>query len=184
MKFGKESAEMRLFTAILLEKSVVESLCAAEAELSRRSAHGNFTRRENLHLTLNFLGESTRVAAVWQAMEKVSRPAFQLRVKGLGRFRRSGGDLWWAGVEPCPPLLQLQKELADGLRTAGFSLEDRDYRPHLTLGREVVLSDGVDPRQLELLPETEMRVRRVSLMRSDRLNGRLTYTELFSHPLE
>ena len=46
---------MRLFLAIELSDAVKNQLCAAMDTLRANARSGNFTRRENLHLTLAFL---------------------------------------------------------------------------------------------------------------------------------
>ena len=53
---------MRLFTAIRPSLAAEEALLAAQAEL-RLLGRGSFPRREMLHLTLAFLGETADAAA-------------------------------------------------------------------------------------------------------------------------
>ena len=61
----------------------------------------------------------------------------------------------------------------------GFSLEKRPFAAHLTLGRQVLLPEGFDLKAFsKTLPASTMQVERVSLMKSERINGRLTYTEM------
>ena len=59
---------MRLFAAIRFSPAVEEALWAAVGDLRCRGA-GTFTRRENLHLTLAFLGETADAAAAEAAVE-------------------------------------------------------------------------------------------------------------------
>lgn len=49
---------MRLFVAILFPEPVRKALMDTMAQMRAQGAHGNFTRPENLHLTLAFLGET------------------------------------------------------------------------------------------------------------------------------
>ena len=55
---------MRLFTAINFDDNIKDALSAAISELKARGIRGTFTLRENLHLTLVFLGETPRVSDV------------------------------------------------------------------------------------------------------------------------
>ena len=48
---------MRLFIAIKFNAKVINDLVKLQAELKDCGAEGNFTRPENLHLTLAFIGE-------------------------------------------------------------------------------------------------------------------------------
>ena len=61
----------------------------------------------------------------------------------------------------------------------GFKLEDRPFAAHLTLGREVLLEEGFELKAFSKnLPSVQMPVERVSLMKSERVNGRLVYNEV------
>jgi 2'-5' RNA ligase len=67
-------------------------------------------------------------------------------------------------------------QLSESLRGRGFSLENRDYKPHITLGREVILKQ---PPEFDHAP-LSMTVTRISLMKSERIQSRLVYTEIFA----
>ena len=94
---------MRLFTAIRPSPAAEEALLAAQAEL-RRLGRGSFPRREMLHLTLAFLGETADAAAAEAAVEALRGAGpISLTVEGVGQF----GDTWWAGVGENPGLERL-----------------------------------------------------------------------------
>ena len=48
---------MRLFLAINFPEGVKNALSSGMTALARRGVRANWSRRENLHLTLEFLGE-------------------------------------------------------------------------------------------------------------------------------
>lgn len=145
---------------------------------------GNFTHPENLHLTLAFIGETDRADAACQAMNRVSGKPFELASDALGRFRRDSGDIWWLGFAPSGSLSNLYAGLFKELVRAGFSLEARSYRPHLTLGRQVFFSADFDEKTLkDPLPTMSIRIDGLSLMKSERIGGRLTYTEIYRKAL-
>lgn len=175
---------MRLFVAILLDDPVKTGLCRAIDALKGQAMSGNFTRRENLHLTLAFLGETSRVEQAKQAVDAVSAGPFALRLAGFGRFERRGGDICWMGIRRCPELEELHRQLTGALRTAGFALEERAFRPHLTLGREVLFAGPFPRGALEqAVPPLEQAVAEIHLMKSERIGGRLTYTSIFRRSL-
>ena len=160
---------MRLFVAIRFSPAVRAVLLDAMDAL-RRQGQGTFTRPENLHLTLAFLGEVEDPASVREALAAAcTGGAFSLTVGGLGWFE----DLWWAGVRDNERLEALALRAQDALRQAGFSVERRPWRPHITLVRR-----WRGPRPRLTVPDTSMRVERVSLMKSERVEGKLVYTEL------
>ena len=127
---------MRLFLAILFEEPVKDRLCEAMELIRRSTRTSRLTRRENLHLTLVFLGELREAGKVREVMEEIRTGPFPLEIRGLGRFQRDGGDLYWAGIEPSLPLQNLYLELKNALAGKGIAVEDRPYRPHLTLARQ------------------------------------------------
>ena len=61
---------MRLFVAICFSDEIKALLSSVCQKLKTQSLSGNFTRPENLHMTLAFIGESNRVAAVKSAMQQ------------------------------------------------------------------------------------------------------------------
>ena len=117
-------------------------------------------------------------------MDRVSAPGFVLQIGAPGLFRQRDGDLWWLGIEPSPALLEVHRQLTEELSAAGFVLERRPFRPHLTLGRQVVPAPGFDRAAFaRSLPPMGTKVRRITLMQSERIQGRLTYTPLHHRAL-
>ena len=167
---------MRLFIAIDFATDMRNRLNALCDELRSRSGRGRFSLPENLHLTLAFLGEcgDKQAAAARAAMDAVVFDSFDLVVERIGRFKRNGGDIWWAGVQESKALMELQQKLTSGLCLNGFTLEKRKFSPHITLGREVK-TDAM-PHPIELFGET---VSRIDLMKSESINGKLTYTSIY-----
>lgn len=170
---------MRLFTAILFTPEIKNALTNHIEKLKTASSRGNFTSESNLHLTINFIGETERATDVKQAMSAVNTEPFTLTLGRTGVFKRSSGDIYWIGVEKNPQLDSLQKQLSDLLRKQGFVLENRDYKPHITLGREVMVKN---PPEFTYAP-LSMTVSRISLMKSERIQGKLVYTEIFAKSL-
>lgn len=175
---------MRLFVAVCLDASCKDMLCTAIAGLKGHACHGNFSRRDNLHLTLAFIGETNRLDAANQALGSIRAEPFTMELSSLGRFQRSGGDIWWMGVAKNDALSALQQQVAAALTKEGFSLEKRKFRPHLTLGREVVLEPGFHAEAFgKSLPPARLQVREIVLMESRRINGVLQYVPRFVQPL-
>lgn len=175
---------MRLFTAVTFDDEVKDFLCRVMDNLRSLTEKGSFTLRENLHLTLNFIGETDKTEMVEQTMKKAvlaaDIEAFNLVFSGFGRFKRRDGDICWIGAKRNDQLFRLQKELASQLENAGFILEDREYKPHLTLARRVRFSGKFNEKEFEAcIPRLVQPVRKISLMKSETIKGKLTYTEIF-----
>jgi 2'-5' RNA ligase len=96
---------------------------------------------ERWHLTLLFLGRvpdaSVAGLVAGAAPAVAATPPITLRLAGGGRFgsaRRP--QVAWAGLDgDVDPLVALAGRLADVARHLGLEVEDRPFRPHLTLGR-------------------------------------------------
>lgn len=177
---------MRLFIAVNLNNTMKDYLSEAIQKLKVKASEGNFTRIENLHLTLVFLGEvgEERLDAVKSAINYVNAEPFRLSLEGFGRFKRRGGDIHWAGIAANDTLLSIQKQLSMELKKAGFTLEEREFRPHLTLGREVrITGETADIYGALADRKCEMTVEKMSLMKSERINGRLVYSEIYGKEL-
>ena len=168
---------MRLFIAINFNPDTRARLLTLRDELRDKSSAGNFSEPENIHLTLVFLGEcdAGQASAVRSVMDAVCFEPFPIAITRIGKFSRQGGEIWWAGVRESGPLLALQRSLTNGLLNAGFAVDARDYRPHITLGREVRTAER--PRELDPFGET---VSAIDLMKSERIKGKLTYTAIYT----
>lgn len=176
---------MRLFIAVLFNQEIKDGLCEAIGHLQKHASQGNFTRRENLHLTLAFLGETAKLNEVKRAMDRVDSAPFLLSLGGFGKFGRGGGDIFWIGVKKSEALAAVYSRLWAELSTAGFTPEARAFQPHLTLGREVRVDGSfcADDFEKSIAP-MGMTVTKLSLMKSERIQGRLTYTEIYTRQLE
>lgn len=175
---------MRLFVALCLEDDVRSLLMQATERIRKQAVRGHFTKPSNLHLTLHFLGETERFSNVYQAMDDVRMVTFPLKISGLGRFHRPEGDVMWAGVHASEALLSLHRQLSAALLARGFTVEDREYKPHLTLGRQVTLQTNWDAVQQINFPSMSMTVRRMHLMKSERINGELEYTSVYERAFQ
>lgn len=166
---------MRLFIAIRFSEEIHRELFSVRDALHAQARSGNFTRPENLHLTLAFLGETNETQKIRQVMDAVPASPFPLTVGGTGRF----GDTWWVGVDKSTALERLADGLRSGLLNAGFSVDTKPFRPHITIVRQL----AADAPVTLSAPRTQMTVDRVSLMKSERVNGKLSYTELYGRLL-
>jgi 2'-5' RNA ligase len=176
---------MRLFIAINFNNKIKNLFFKTAEKLKNYSVKGNFTRRENFHLTVVFIGETTEIDAIKAAMDKLSADKFRLAFKGIGLFRRKNSEIYWVGVELNDSLNAIYRRLTAYLTEAGFMLEERKFNPHLTLGRQVITKKDFDVMTFsESIKSITVPVNKISLMRSERINGVLTYTEIYIKKLE
>ena len=170
---------MRLFISINFDKAAHSKLIALRDNVRSFSVRGSFVQPENLHLTLAFLGDcsSEQVSDIKKAMKKTAFTPFDIYIDSLGRFRRDGSHIWWAGIRENKTLLKLQSNLSDNLIRAGFELDKGKYKPHITLGRKVV--SRAAPSKVEPFKQT---VTGIDLMESESFNNVLIYTSIYRVP--
>jgi len=169
---------MRLFIAVNFDDKTKARLLQCQESLRLASAGGNFTRPENLHLTLVFLGETPpgHVLEIQRMMDCAPAGPFTLQFEGMGKF----GDTWWVGIQQNSALAGLYNHLSQWLKATGFPIESRPFKPHLTLAREVILRPGAS---LEKPEPFAAQVATMHLMKSERINGKLIYTSIYEKKL-
>jgi len=106
-------------------------------------------------------------------MNMIVYAPFELEIDRLGCFKLNGGGIWWAGIRENKVLNELQKSLTTELRNHRIVFDDREFNPHITLGREVTIKS--QPRQIEPFAE---KITKIELMKSERIAGKLTYTPI------
>jgi len=176
---------MRLFIAVNFFECVIDKILKIQEQLRIQCLKGNFSRKENFHLTLVFLGETPeeRVKDICRIINEIKTDPFEIVFSRTGCFTHSRKELWWIGTAPqCPglPLLEsMHTQLLENLLGAGLSADSRPFNAHITLGREIKHSTPIilDP------PKINVKVDRISLMKSWQVSGRLTYTEIYGKDL-
>lgn len=160
---------MRLFIALRFEEPLLTQLVSYLNGLRKAGFRGNFTKRENLHLTLAFIGEYKDPSRVLKAMKKTPFSPFALRTGRIGAF----GDLMWLGLDGTDALCEYVSRLRTSLADDGIPFDNKRFSPHITLVRRCERGDALPPP-----PEAQAVFPRVSLMKSDFGQRGMIYTEL------
>ena len=125
---------MRMFIALDLPEDIRQQL----ADLQRGLREARWVTPNNLHLTLQFLGDIDGGLAgdIDTALTQLRHEAFSLSLEGIGTFGE-GRQLrtLWTGVTPSEPLMRLQAKVVRAIESAGFQPETRRFKPHVTLAR-------------------------------------------------
>lgn len=140
---------MRLFIAIPFPDRIKDILAAQGEALQQACGRGNYTRRDNFHLTLQFLGEypaaacAPLTAALTCTAQKHS--PFSLTIAGLGAFPKGKEAIVWAGINQGKgALITLFRTLEKELVQAGFPPAAKPLSPHITLGRRIHLVQSIE----------------------------------------
>jgi 2'-5' RNA ligase len=113
-------------------------------------------------------------------------------VGGLGAFpSNQRARVIWIGIQAPPELMELQKSIDLKTSALGYASEERNYSPHLTLGRVSKSSTAEDIRRIgQILQEVKVnklgtnRVEAVHLIKSDLEPGGSVYTILYRAALK
>jgi 2'-5' RNA ligase len=173
---------MRLFLALNFDESTKNALMKVVDHLKEVTLSGNYTLRDNLHVTLAFLGERSdeEVDIIKKAMANISCKPFTIVFSGVGSFTR--GDiarLYWIGIESNPVLDALFLSVRKGLADAGIQFEEKEIVPHLTIGREIRLKDSNAAGNIPIkVTPIRFTPKKISLMESTRENGKPLYIEI------
>jgi 2'-5' RNA ligase len=141
-------AKTRTFIAIEALDQVHASALTAIDRLRSAASNIKWVEPENLHWTLQFLGDLTDVEMAEVCLRTVRTAAkhegFTLEARGIGAFPsiKRPRTLWLGAGEGAANLCNLQADIEDALCSLGFRGENRKFVPHLTLGRAGRGSDG------------------------------------------
>ena len=154
---------MRLFTAINFTDEIKNDLMSI-IETMRSQVNANYTLRNNLHMTLVFIGETNKSNEIISNLNKIKFDPFSIEFSGHGKFR----DICWVGLKQNPSLTALQNEVSEVLQIK----PDYNFTPHITLVR------GIEEKVDFFVPEMKMDVNTFELMKSERINGVLKYSAI------
>ena len=135
---GERIRPIRSFVALEVEEPARSALVAYLAEL--RVAEGvAWTRPENLHVTLKFLGgvAPDRLGELTEPLAAAARGCaiFPVLYAGVGAFPSLVRPATlWVGAE-ASPLGPLARAVDEASTRIGAAREERPFHPHVTLGR-------------------------------------------------
>ncbi len=127
----------RLFFAIQPARAIQIALRRMVRKAAASEHGGRCVKPENIHLTVLFLGDvaTDKIDMLRGIAGSITAQAFSLSIQGTVFWKKN--RIVMAHVAHYPAALFA---LADALRTAlvaaGFTCEDRKYKPHITLMRK------------------------------------------------
>jgi 2'-5' RNA ligase len=147
---GADIPGRRLFVAVPLPEAAVAEIAALVDEVRAAGVPGGgrdvrWVRLDGLHLTLRFIGPTLddRVDAAAEAVRASAAlgRAFDVVIGGAGAFPPHGRPrALWLGIRSgTEELTVLAASVDHALAAAGWPLDGRPFKAHLTLAR----SDGV-----------------------------------------
>ena len=188
----------RLFIAIALSETAIEEIGSFINSMPTMAGNNvRWTPRENVHLTLLFVGD-TAVHRIQRVQEQISEAAahsspFTLRLSEPGAFPSLHAPrILWVGLQgEVHKLMQLQGRIEGAMRTIHFEPERRPFTPHISVGRAVrdiesqYAGDvGFSWRRSPVPKErATIQVSEIQLIRSRLQTGGAFYEKVFGAPL-
>ena len=120
---------IRLFTALKIPDDVKEELVG----LKESFPGVKWVKKNNLHLTLQFIGEISeeKYHKIKDELEDVQMSTFELC---LGKVERFGEKVIYASVEHSDDLMDLQQMVREKIESI-VTVEKKKFIPHVTLAR-------------------------------------------------
>ena len=162
---------MRVFVAIQLSEEMKSAVTDTLHLMKKQGIRGSYVPKQNLHLTVAFIGETKEAAAVKAALQTVKIKPFRLSFSDMDTF----GDLLWVGLKGNQGLSAAVREVRTALDTAGIAYDRKKFVPHITMIRKMTGSWKQVPA-----PKGDMTVKGISLMKSEMKDGKRVYTEIGS----
>ncbi len=131
---------MRIFIGIRLSEQAHEDIEKALKPFRKIHTPIKWTKQENVHLTLKFIGEipDEKYSPIESVLDNTdfNTGPFDLKISGFGKFGR-GRDLniFWVGIEKNEKLDSIYRKIENALAKIGIEKEKRPFTPHITLGR-------------------------------------------------
>jgi RNA 2',3'-cyclic 3'-phosphodiesterase len=186
---------IRAFIAIDIPDDVRAAVKGAQAQLKQApiDVKISWTKVDNLHLTLQFLGsiEETLVDKIKSALQSVARKhqPFDVSVHGAGAFPNENRPrVIWVGCDDAGDRLKaLARSVQAAMQPLGFEPEHHEFSAHLTLGRikvprpDVTLTTALD--SLKNSGFGTLRVEAIHLFESQLHPDGSMYRKLSTHAL-
>ncbi len=185
---------LRAFIALELPEHIQAALHEIQVQLKAYGLKVTWTRPENIHLTLKFLGDiqKSMVAPISDIIEHAAKqcPCMTLRSQALGFFPGvKHPRVLWTGVAGQTDLLEkLQRNIDAELARHGFPKDTKSFIGHLTLGR---MKSGGNPeifigimQRFQHMTTDDFIVDRLHLYQSKLMPSGPIYTKIFSVSLQ
>ncbi|MDO5649028.1 MAG: RNA 2',3'-cyclic phosphodiesterase [Gallicola sp.] len=131
---------MRLFIGISLSEKTKTQLHTLQKELKPYLKTASFTKKDNLHLTLKFLGDCSKEdknRIIESLNSKTFVGPFSIDFINIDTFSNRKGKILWAGSKYNPSLQTLYSIVEETLSGLSFEKENRTYKAHITLARRI-----------------------------------------------
>jgi 2'-5' RNA ligase len=188
---------LRAFIAVEIPSALQHTIL--ESTTSLRETLGDDLIRwvpsQNVHLTLKFLGDvsPSNLDLIKQMLtaEAAQHPCFEMQAEGIGSFPNPRRPrVIWIGLHAPAALESLQRGIESASARLGYSADEKNFSPHLTIGR---VKQNLSAPEIQHI-RTELEKTKIGLLgivhvgaaylfKSDLRPSGSVYTRLFSAPI-
>ena len=138
--------KIRIFVAIKIHPEKLLDDIISDFQRELESEKIKWVDSSNLHLTMRFIGESTRnqVEKLKSNLKVVENTisSFRFDIFGAGFFKNKGNPrVLFLKIKNKEKLELLNEVIEEAVQDAGFEKEERGFKPHLTIARIKFLED-------------------------------------------
>ncbi len=181
---------MRAFISIELPESVKKEIFRISEKIKNSGlVSGNFVKKDNLHLTLRFLGDRVSEEKINQIKKELSEiilPKFKATTGKIGFFPSDKYiRVIWVALE-ADELSRLKGIIENKIHELGMNKEKREFNSHITFARIKSVKDkdaflklvsGLDIKKMSF------EVEKVSLIKSELTKDGPIYKKIMDFPL-
>ncbi|MAE43186.1 RNA 2',3'-cyclic phosphodiesterase [Candidatus Woesearchaeota archaeon] len=153
---------MRLFIAIEMPESIKEYLIQIQKQIDNDLAKIRWMKKEQMHLTLKFLGEvqPNDVEKVKEELRKIKFVFFSVHLNSIGVFPSENCiRVVWVGLKPEDKIMELQKDIDENLKK--LFKKEGNFKAHITLGRVKFIDDKV--KFMEMVKKIKVESKKINI---------------------
>ncbi|MBO4395511.1 MAG: RNA 2',3'-cyclic phosphodiesterase [Eubacterium sp.] len=164
---------MRLFVALRFDDETIDRLLELQEAMKNAGIEGRYVPRENLHMTLLFIGEYKNPDDILDLMEEIRFKPFHVRMEHIEKYR----DLYTVAFSVNNELEAYVRRLRRALGDGGVPFDRKKFYPHVTMVRKASCKEEF-PILPEDLSDFDIEISHVSLMRSEQGKNGMIYSEM------
>lgn len=185
--------QARVFLAVDLNDNVKNKIMDIQDKFRKMNFKGRYTSKDNFHITIKFLGnvdlnvlDSIRLSLI-DELSKVTMFNILLDKTGIfkGRMKTESDKvfarvLWISLNDENGGLSRLHDITEICLAKIGYAKENRPFKPHITLARDISLNRcSISDININLHPEISV-VNKVVLYKSELIDRKRVYTPVWT----
>ncbi|MDP3304944.1 MAG: RNA 2',3'-cyclic phosphodiesterase [Erysipelotrichaceae bacterium] len=169
---------MRIFIAYRMDEQTKSEILFIQEQVKPIYPNGRFKQPKNMHMTLKYIGDVT-IDQFNRLITEIDRTICEyallnVELNQLGFFGKSTKNhTLWIGCQAHPSMTQLSEAMTSCAVSAGISVNQTPFVPHITLAQHGTLLS-----ELPRIETINVQFDQVCVFLSSRIEGELIYQPL------